>query len=102
MIFQFCFHFEHRKSARDLEIKVGSNNLDAGGKYYQVERVIKHENYKKEMHANDIAVIRVAGNFEFNDHVGKIELSQADVPENDEAKFVGFGVNNVGPNVGTI
>lgn len=74
---------------------VGTNDLATGGQSYQVERLIKHEDYVKETHLNDIAVLRVTGKFEFNDRVGKIELSTEEAPHNAKVKFVGFGVNSV-------
>lgn len=60
-----------------------------------MERVIKHDKYDKDRHANDIAVIRVQGKFDFSDTVQPIELSSSDVPNGAEVQFTGFGVKNV-------
>lgn len=73
----------------------GTNDLSEGRKYYQVERLIKHEDYNKDLHENDIAVIRVQGKFDFNDRVSPIELSPEEVPDDAEVKFTGFGVKSV-------
>lgn len=85
----------NRKSARELEILVGTNDLKSGGKYYQVGRLFKHDDYDKDLHRNDITVIRMPEKFEFSDRVASIEMSTVSAPEGANLEFFGFGVDSV-------
>lgn len=66
---------------------MGTNNLKNGGKYYQAEHFVMHEDFKprKMKRAGDIAVLRIIGKFNFNDEVQPIELSPIEVENGAEA-----------------
>lgn len=78
-----------------MEILVGTDNLKSGGKYYPVGRLFKHDDYDKDLHRNDLTVIRMQEKFEFGDHVQPIELSSKEAPDGASLEFFGFGVNSV-------
>lgn len=84
-------HCVIRRNANALEILVGTNDLSNGGTYYKVERYVTHEEYR--WFANDIAVIRVQGKIEFNNHVQPISISPAfnDIKDGDELILTGWG-----------
>ncbi|XP_063994518.1 chymotrypsin-1-like [Diachasmimorpha longicaudata] len=52
---------------------VGTNNFFKGGDKYTIDRVIFHENYDKRYRDN-IAVVRVAEEIQFNDNVQPVTL----------------------------
>lgn len=78
-----------------MEILVGTDNLKSGGKYYPVGRLFKHDDYDKDLHRNDLTVIRMQEKFEFGDHIQPIELSSKEAPDGASLEFFGFGVNSV-------
>lgn len=78
-----------------MEILAGTNDLKSGGKYYQVGRLFKHDDYDKDLHRNDITVIRMPEIFEFSDNLAAIELSSVEAPDGANLEFFGFGVHSV-------
>lgn len=74
---------------------VGTDDLKSGGKYYAVGRLFKHDDYDKDLHRNDLTVIRMQEKFEFSDQVAAIELSSEEAPNGAHLEFFGFGVNSV-------
>lgn len=72
--------FSHRKSTLGMEIMVGSENQKMGGKYYQAEHYVEHDDFKLRnmRRPGDIAVIRTIGKIDFNEKVQPIELSSTE------------------------
>lgn len=69
------------QAAENLRILVGTNDLREGGTYYNVEKLIRHQNYNSPSFANDIALIKIVGEIDFNDKVQPIEVASEDVPD---------------------
>lgn len=82
-----------------MEILTETNNVKSGGKYYRVEYFKVHKEYVPIKHMNDIAVIRINGQFDFsNDKIDKIELAKSSASDGAPATFAGWGhvqVNNI-------
>lgn len=74
-----------------LSILVGSNHLEQGGYFYEIDKFHMHKKYNKPMYANDIAVIRVKGKIQFNYRVQPIELATEEVPNGSEVTLTGWG-----------
>lgn len=68
-----------------MDIMVGSNNLNTGGDYYEVEYLKMHEDYNFARRSGDIGVVRIFGKFKFNDRVKPVKLSRNEVPEGVQA-----------------
>lgn len=78
---RILFDFKIRKPPDTIGILVGTNDLKAGGIYYQAERYVIHESYNNPRLANDIAVLRVRGPITFTEKVQAIEYSSEEVPD---------------------
>lgn len=70
---------------------VGTNVLNEGGTYYKTDRYVMHESYNRPNFANDIAVLKVQGEIEFNDKVQPIDLLADEVPDGTELQLTGWG-----------
>lgn len=75
----------------ELRILVGTNDLRTGGKYYDVEKFIQHEDYNNPGYANDIALVKVKGTIEYSEKVQPIKLSQKEVEDGAEVQLTGWG-----------
>lgn len=84
-------HCVYGQSPRSLQVLVGTNDLQSGGTYYQVEKFITHERHNRPRFANDIAVIRVQETIEFNDRVQPIAPSKEEVEEGAILTLTGWG-----------
>lgn len=71
-----------------MEILVGTNNLWSGGKYHRALVFKMHEDYGTGgmKRLGDIAVLRVAEKFSFNEEVQPIKLYPNEVPAGVEAR----------------
>lgn len=88
----FCHFFEPNSyNVRNLEILVGTNDLNKGGKYYKLKRTITHEQYNRPQFANDIGLIEVDGEIEYNENVQPIKYSDNEVPDDAEVQLTGWG-----------
>lgn len=74
-----------------LEVFVGTNDLKNGGSYYKVQKFIMHEGYNQPMFANDIALIRLRDELQFNEKVQPIELGSDEVPDGVDLQLTGWG-----------
>lgn len=79
-----------------MSVVVGTNCLKEGGTRYAAEEYIWHPHYQHGAkgfgtQGNDIALIRVKGNIEFNDRVQPIAYSSEEFPDDVEAQFTGWG-----------
>lgn len=79
------------QSPSSVQILVGTNSLSGGGQKYQPEKFIMHEKYNQPQFANDIALIKLNGQIEFNERVKPIELGKDEVEDGVELKLTGWG-----------
>lgn len=95
-----CFVFEisskYRKSAKDIEILVGTNKLSSGGTRYKVKKTIPHEKFNQPVRANDIALIRTQMPIKFNAKVTSINYSTKEIPPGKKLQISGWGRLMVG------
>lgn len=70
---------------------VGTNDLRKGGTYYKVEKLIAHSDYNRPQFANDIGLIQIKGEIEFNDRVKPIEWSTEAVSDGAKVQLTGWG-----------
>lgn len=77
------FHYLCRRSTLGMEILVGTNNINSGGTYYRAEVFKMHNDYGKGgmKRLGDIAVLRIAEKFSFDEKVQPIELYPNTAPE---------------------
>lgn len=80
-----------------MEILVGTNKATngGGGRYYHVEYFKMHDEYDRRMRMNDIAVIRVLGQIDFNEKVQPIEMLPDEVADGTDVQLAGWGKTNV-------
>ncbi|XP_038209471.1 chymotrypsin-2-like [Zerene cesonia] len=78
-------------TADTMRVVVGSNKLVGGGQTYDVEQVISHENYDETKIINDIALIKVAADIEFSDHVQPIALPTKNTKPGANVLLSGWG-----------
>lgn len=52
---------------------------------------MKHPKFERGSHDNDVALIRIADSFEFNDEVQPISLSSQKISVDVEAVLTGYG-----------
>lgn len=64
-------------------VVVGTVLLDNGGTSYQVEKLIPHKLFMKELVRNDIALIKLKTDIEFSSNVQKVDLETDSVDEVD-------------------
>lgn len=79
---------------------MGTNDLKNGGSRYEVEKFIRHEQYDKPEFANDIALIRVKGEIQFNDKVQPIKYSEKFINADTYLYMFGWGKLKVSLNAG--
>lgn len=68
---------------------VGTNMQSDGGFVYAAKEATSHEQFMDPPYAYDVALIRVAVPFQFNERVQPIGLSSEIVPENTELLVTG-------------
>lgn len=74
---------------------VGTDCLEGGGTRYAIERSVVHPSFKQNTRGNDIALIEIKDEIEFNDRVDEISYSSRDLPDNVEALHVGWDQSQV-------
>lgn len=83
--------FEFDRSPQLIEILVGTNNLKQGGQRYKVQKLIQHERYNQPSFANDIGLIRINGQIQFNEKVQPIKYSNKFVKGGTHLSTTGWG-----------
>lgn len=83
-------------SRHNAQVLVGTYRLSSGGTRYQVKTIIPHEKYNNGIdYSNNIAVIQVQGQIEFNETVQPIKLSKIPLREGDTVIATGWGLEDV-------
>ncbi|XP_055526986.1 serine protease SP24D-like [Wyeomyia smithii] len=75
--------------SKDVKVLAGTAHLKKGGTYLKPDKIFPHEQYGSS--GNDIALIKLEKTIEFNEHMQKIELSAAEVPDNSSVIITGHG-----------
>lgn len=75
--------------AARFAVHAGSVDLNAGGRRYEVEEVIPHEQYGFFQH--DIALLQMRGRFRFDEHIRPIELMNKELPVGSPVVISGYG-----------
>lgn len=76
---------------RNITIMVGTNDLKHGGKYYKAVKAIPHEKYHYPLFSNDIALIQVDEEIEFNEKVQPIKYSDEFIDGGTKLRVTGWG-----------
>lgn len=84
---KISLHF-YRRVPGEIEIMVGSNEIN-GGQYYLVDKIIVHENYDK--YTNNIAVAKVKGPIKTNKKVRPIPITRSEIPDGRQIEITGWG-----------
>jgi len=91
-------HCIQRSDPKDFKILVGTNDLSKGGTLYQVKKFIFHVRYNSPRYANDIGLIKINGEIQFNELVQPIEYSDTVVTDNSVLELTGWGrLSAIGP-----
>lgn len=85
------------RGPKDIKILVGTTlrTGGSGGKYYEVEEVIRHEKHDRPRRAHDVALIRLKTPLEFNDKVQPIKVSSKKIKADETLLLPGFGSSRV-------
>lgn len=70
---------------------MGTNDLKQGGQRYKVQKLIQHERYNQPPFANDIGLVRISGQIQFNEKVKPIKYSHKFVKGGTHLSTTGWG-----------
>ncbi|XP_068629132.1 chymotrypsin-2-like [Battus philenor] len=79
------------KTPQTMTVVVGTNSLLAGGYHYPIEKIIVHEQYDGNLIKNDVSLIKLSNEIEFNSHVQPIQLPEKDTEAGAELLLSGWG-----------
>lgn len=82
------FRFE----AEHIDVVVGTNKWETGGKRYNLEKIIPHEDYKRTLYPFDIALIKLKTSIKFNNKIQPIKFSNKAVPSGKNMRVSGWGL----------
>ncbi|XP_050663910.1 chymotrypsin-2-like [Leptidea sinapis] len=74
-----------------ITVVVGTNSLKKGGVQYSVEKIIVHKEYDSGLIMNDISILKVSEDIEFNEIVQPIELPEEDTDPGADLVLTGWG-----------
>lgn len=74
---------------------VGTLTLDAGGDYYDIEKIFNHEMHVPHTISHDIALLKVVREFDANAPYKPIALSDSYIPEGVVLQLTGWGLTSV-------
>uniref|UniRef100_A0A1A9ZHE2 trypsin n=1 Tax=Glossina pallidipes TaxID=7398 RepID=A0A1A9ZHE2_GLOPL len=93
-------HCVVRQKAEKIKILTGTQELkNDTGRYYFVDRIIKHCGYNNPAYANDIALIHLNDTIEFNEHTQPVDLNTEPLKAGDELILTGWGTLSLGGEV---
>ncbi|CAK1548126.1 unnamed protein product [Leptosia nina] len=78
-------------SEKEIIIVVGTNSRTQGGDKYYVKQAIRNDDYDNVDLTNDIGLIEVTKDIQFNDKVQPISLPDKDVKPGDNVLITGWG-----------
>ncbi|XP_076235723.1 chymotrypsin-1 [Calliopsis andreniformis] len=85
------------KNPGSITVHAGTNLLNEQGAAYQVEKISSHPNYNSMLIINDVAVLRVNKNIEFNSKVQPVKLASGSKSyEGQNCILSGWGTTVVG------
>ncbi|XP_053601749.1 chymotrypsin-2-like [Plodia interpunctella] len=84
-------HCTEGQSTYNVKVVIGTNSLTKGGTTYNADMIIIHENYDSYLIANDVSVIRVSKEIEFNSRVQPIKLPEFDTDAGAALVLSGWG-----------
>ncbi|XP_055601066.1 chymotrypsin-2-like [Uranotaenia lowii] len=76
---------------RDFRILAGTNDLESGNKYSEVDFFTYHSRWNIPSHHNDIGLMRLKVPLNFTDRIQSIEYSEKYVPDNATLVLTGWG-----------
>lgn len=74
---------------------VGTLTLDAGGDYYDLEKIFNHEMHVPQTISHDIALLKVVREFDANAPYKPIALGDSYIPEGVVLQLTGWGLTSV-------
>lgn len=74
---------------------VGTNQLRAGGKGYDIRKIVVHEAYDDYIIKNDIAILFTEEEIDFGSIVDAVELNDEPVEKGEELVLTGWGTTSV-------
>lgn len=74
-----------------MTVVVGTNHLQSGGIAYPVELIVSHADYNPKVINNDVALLKVSTDIQFNNLVQPISLGSSIVGEGKKATLAGWG-----------
>lgn len=86
-----AFLFVFNSDPKTVEILVGTNNLQSGGKRYKPQKFIRHERHDQPAFANDIGLIHMQDPIQFNANVQPIKYSTKFVDAGERLQTTGWG-----------
>ncbi|XP_026728733.1 chymotrypsin-2-like, partial [Trichoplusia ni] len=84
-------HCTDGQSKYGISVVLGTTNRLSGGVKYSVDRIIIHKKYDSASIKNDISLIKVTKEIQFNNLVQPIQLPEADTGEGVELLLSGWG-----------
>ncbi|CAH0405757.1 unnamed protein product [Chilo suppressalis] len=84
-------HCTVSQSPYTFRVIVGTNTLSQGGDSYSVSKVVVHNKYDSRRITNDVSVVRVSRDIEFNDRVQPIQLPDENTEAGADLILTGWG-----------
>ncbi|KAF2883773.1 hypothetical protein ILUMI_22405 [Ignelater luminosus] len=84
-------HCVHGHNKANFLVDVGTNHIGSGGVTYNVLQIVVHERYHHQQLLNDIALIRIAGNINYNHLVRPVSLASTNPPVGSSCIMSGWG-----------
>uniref|UniRef100_A0A2A4JK14 Peptidase S1 domain-containing protein n=1 Tax=Heliothis virescens TaxID=7102 RepID=A0A2A4JK14_HELVI len=85
-------HCVHNAKPPHMKIITGTNDLEAGGKQYNVESIIVYDDYNATSKEHDIALLKTKRPFDLR-YIHILKLGKQKLLEGDRVVLVGFGAH---------
>ncbi|XP_049888035.1 chymotrypsin-2-like [Pectinophora gossypiella] len=79
------------QSSSYIRVVVGTNSLLVGGERYSVDAIINHEGFNNALITNDVSLLKVSRDIEFNDRVQPIQLPDDNTEGGAQLLLSGWG-----------